>query len=610
MMRRSLGGLVGPVLVLATLVSSIISSFGAPLIPTIARDFHESLSTAQWSLTVALLVGTISSPVLGRLGDGPRRRATMIGGLAIVTVGGVVAALAADAGSLGLLLVGRALQGVGLALAPLAIATARDALPAARVQPMIALLSVSSAAGIGAGYPISGLIAGAWGLPGAYWFGAIVSGVTLVSVAVVVPPSSGGGVVHRLDGVGSILLALALLCTLVAVSEGTEWGWGTPAVIGLLVVGAVLFAVWVMRQLRVEHPLVQLRLLRHPAVLSGDACALVLGVAMYMVLTGVTAFVQSPRSGGFGFSATALVAGLVLIPLSFFMLTSSRTLPFLVARLGNRGVLTLGCLVAALGCGFFAVFHDSLWEAFVMTGLLGIGLGTTFAAIPGVIAQAVPAEETGSAIGFYQVLRFAGYALGSALTATILAAHPAGDGQPTASGYTAVLWTSVGICVLAAVLAWLLPVRTRHDPPAQQEKAPGSDAIVVGVDGSPSSIVALRIARSLTAALSTHLRLVTAWQVPSSAEDVYGSEVVDDEAEQARRLQQEAVGEAFDGHPPNNYESVVAEGDSATVLIEEGSSASMIVVGSRGHGAVAGLLMGSVSAACAEHATCPVLVVH
>lgn len=135
-------------------------------------------------------------------------------------------------------------------------------------------------------------------------------------------------------------------------------------------------------------------------------------------------------------------------------------------------------------------------------------------------------------------------------------------------------------------------------------------AWVVGVDGSPSSIVVLRIARSLTATLSRPLRLVIAWQVPSSAKDVYGSEVVDDEAEQARRLQQEAVGEAFDGYPPEDYGSVVTEGDSATVLIEEGSSASMIVVGSRGHGAVAGLLMGSVSAACAEHATCPVLVVH
>lgn len=465
MAKRHRSALIGPVLVLATLVSSIISSFGAPLIPTVARDFHESLSTAQWSLTVALLVGTMSSPVLGRLGDGPRRRVTMLSGLAVVTAGGVVAALA---GGLEMLLVGRGLQGVGLALAPLAMATARDELPQAKVPPMIALLSVSSAAGLGAGYPISGLIAEAWGLAGAYWFGAIVSGFALICVAAVVPSSAGRGDPNRLDWVGTVLLALALVTALVAVAEGTQWGWGTPAIIGLSAAGVALFAVWAVQQLHAKNPLVQLRLLRHPSVLSGDACAMVLGVAMYMVLSGVTEFVQSPRSGGFGFSASAVVAGLVLIPLSFFMLSSSRTLPTLVARVGIRTVLTLGCLVAALGCGFFAVFHGALWQAFVMTGVLGVGLGTTFAAIPGLIVQAVPAGETGSAMGFYQVVRFTGYSMGSALTATILAAHVTDNDQPTVGGYTMVLWISAGICVAAAALAWFLPARSTRLTPAER----------------------------------------------------------------------------------------------------------------------------------------------
>ncbi|AHH19609.1 major facilitator superfamily transporter [Nocardia nova SH22a] len=451
------GVFIGPVLVLATLVSSIISSFGAPLIPTVARDFHQSLSTAQWSLTVALLVGAVSSPVLGRLGDGPRRRATLLGGLAVVTAGGVVAAVAGD---LAMLLVGRGLQGVGLGLAPLAMATARDELPRAQVPSMIALLSVSAGAGLGAGYPISGLIAGAWGLAGAYWFGAIVSGVALICVAVVVPSGAGRGAPDRLDWAGAALLAAALVTTLVAVAEGTAWGWGSPIVIGLLATGTVLFAVWAAHQLRAENPLVQLRLLRHPAVLAGDVCAMVLGVAMYMVLSGVTEFVQSPRSGGFGFSASAVVAGLVLIPLSFFMLISSRTLPILLARSGIRAVLTLGCLVSALGCGFFAVFHGALWQAFVMTGVLGVGLGTTFAAIPGVIVQAIPARETGSAMGFYQVVRFAGYSTGSALTATVLAAHVTGNGGPAVGGYVMVLWISCGICLAAAALCWFLPTRS------------------------------------------------------------------------------------------------------------------------------------------------------
>ncbi|MFF4601374.1 MFS transporter [Streptomyces sp. NPDC001339] len=461
--RRS--ALIGPVLVLATLVSSIISSFGAPLIPTVARDFHESLSTAQWSLTVALLVGAASSPVLGRLGDGPRRRVTLLGGLAVVTAGGVVAALA---GGLGTLLVGRGLQGVGLGLAPLAMATARDELPQAEVAPMIALLSVSAGAGLGAGYPISGLLAEAWGLAGAYWFGTIVSGLALLCVAAVVPSSARRSAPDRLDRVGAVTLALALVTALVAVAEGTQWGWSSPAIIGLLAAGAVLFAAWAVQQLRAENPLVQLRLLRRPSVLSADACAMVLGVAMYMVLSGVTEFVQSPRSGGFGFSASAVVAGLVLVPLSFFMLISSRTLPTLVTRVGIRAVLTMGCLVAALGCGFFAVFHGALWQAFAMTGVLGVGLGTTFAAIPGLIVQAIPARETGSAMGFYQVVRFTGFSLGSALTATILAAHVSGDGQPAVGGYTTVLWISAGFCVLAAALAWFLPARSTRLTPAER----------------------------------------------------------------------------------------------------------------------------------------------
>ena len=114
---------LAPVLVLTTLVVSVISSLGAPLIPTIAKNFHDSLTTAQWSLTVGLLSGAVSAPVMGRLGDGPRRRATIIGGLAAVTLGGVVAALAS---SLDVLVVGRALQGLDLALKLLGDAAARD----------------------------------------------------------------------------------------------------------------------------------------------------------------------------------------------------------------------------------------------------------------------------------------------------------------------------------------------------------------------------------------------------------------------------------------------------------------------------------------------------
>ncbi|HEX3567753.1 MAG TPA: MFS transporter [Acidimicrobiales bacterium] len=454
--------LLAPVLVMTTLVSSIISSLGAPLIPTIAKDFHDSLGTAQWSLTVGLLSGAVCAPVMGRLGDGPRRRATIIGGLVVVTLGGVVAALAPG---IVVLIIGRALQGVGLGLVPLAMATARDHMPRERVAPMIGLLSVSAAAGVGAGYPISGLIADGVGLSGAYWFGAIVSGVTLLCVAVVIPPSNSDSErPPRLDSIGSVLLAMALIAVLIAVAQGAEWGWGSPAILGLLAVGLVLFAVWIPQQLHSQAPLVNLRLLRHPAVLTGDVCAMVLGIAMYMGLSAGTEFVQHPRSGGFGFSASVVVAGLILIPLSAFMLLGSRALPTLVRYLGVRTLLTVGCLIVAASCVFFALFHGALWESFVMMGILGIGLGTTYAAIPGLIVRSVPPSETGSAMGFYQVVRYVGFSLGSAVTASILTSHiSSSTGQPALVGYTTVFWAAAAICVVAALLAWGVSVRGEQD---------------------------------------------------------------------------------------------------------------------------------------------------
>jgi MFS family permease len=222
-----------------------------------------------------------------------------------------------------------------------------------------------------------------------------------------------------------------------------------------------------MQQLRTPSPLVELRLLRHPGVLAGDASAAVLGVAMYMALTGVTEFAQLPSSGGYGFSASVVVAGLILIPLSVFMLACSRVLPTLLRHVEIRTLLTAGCVVVAAGSAFFALWHASLWQAFVMMGLLGIGLGITFAAIPGLIVRAVPRTETGSAMGFYQVVRYAGFSLGSAIAASILGGHESPlTGLPTSSGYVTIFWVAAVICLAAGSLVWVLAGRGSSEPAA------------------------------------------------------------------------------------------------------------------------------------------------
>jgi MFS family permease len=109
------------VLIAVTAIIGVISSLGAPLIPSVARTMHVSLDDAQWSLTVTLLMACVASPIMGRLSDGPHRRATILAGLVIVLVGSVVAGVAH---SLGVLVAGRAMQGIGMGLAPVSMSAA------------------------------------------------------------------------------------------------------------------------------------------------------------------------------------------------------------------------------------------------------------------------------------------------------------------------------------------------------------------------------------------------------------------------------------------------------------------------------------------------------
>jgi MFS family permease len=438
------------VLVGITLVVSIISSLGAPLLPDVAEDLHVSLPNAQWSLTAALIAGAIAAPVLGRLGDGRHRRQSILGALTVVTAGGVIAGLA---DSLPVLIVGRAMQGTGLGLAPIAMAAARDHLRGEHARRTIALLSVSGATGLGAGYPISGLIAEQVDLHAAFFFGAILSAAALLAAYLEIPSNREGPAVS-LDVIGALVGSIAVVALMIGIGQGHEWGWTSAATIACFVLAIAIGAAWVGHQLRTAAPLVDLTQLRHRAVLGADLSAALLGIALYMFLTVITEFVQTPSAEGFGFGASTLVAGLCLVPFSIASLLGSRLMTATLRRFGSRTALGIGGLAITAAGVFFALVHTDLWQACVMMALLGIGFGFTFAAIPGLITRSVPAREVGSAMGFYQVVRSIGFSAGSALVASLLASHELpGSPFPAVTGYTTALWVGAGIAVFATLVA-------------------------------------------------------------------------------------------------------------------------------------------------------------
>jgi nucleotide-binding universal stress UspA family protein len=133
--------------------------------------------------------------------------------------------------------------------------------------------------------------------------------------------------------------------------------------------------------------------------------------------------------------------------------------------------------------------------------------------------------------------------------------------------------------------------------------------IVVGVDGSESSVLALRWAAHYGALVSARLEVVMAWEYPPS----FGWATIAPDwrpGDDAKKVLEESARSAFGDQWPAGIEFRTGEGGAAKVLLEACDGATMLVVGSRGHGGFTGLLLGSVSANVAEHAPCPVLIIH
>lgn len=449
-------------LVLTCLVVATMTSLGAPLLPSIAHATHVSLATAQWILTAALLTGGLATPIMGHLADGPRQRAVVLTTLVILVAGSLLAVLTT---SFPLLVVARALQGCGFGVVPVTMAIARRHLPPEKATRTVATLSVTTAVGVGLGYPMSGLLDTTFGYRSAFWLGVGVAVVALGFGLRYLPRDRAGTGSATLDPWSTGLMIVSLSGLILTLSQGDMWGLTSVAVLTTGPVSVVLLVVWVRRELLLSEPLVDFRLVRNRTVLTADISTLLVSASMYLYLPVVVDIVQSAPDHGQGLGESVLVSGLVLLPMSTCTLLASLSLARLARVTGPRALVPIGSLAFAVAMVFFAFEHSELWEAFASMSVLGIGCGLTFAAMPRMIVSTMPAEVTGHAMGLYQVLRGIGMAMGSALCGVLIAAYThTGDALPTLGGYRASLLAGASLCVLTAVMSYVLPSRGVRAP--------------------------------------------------------------------------------------------------------------------------------------------------
>ena len=445
---RSEPRLLVPSLFFIALVVAAVGSLGAPLITSVATTFQVSLASAQWTLTITLLSGAIATPVLGRLGAGPHRRGTILATLAVVVAGSALTVLPL---SFAWLLVGRGAQGIGLGLTALMMGVARDHLPEERGLAAIALVSVASTIGIGVGYPLAGLLTELGGLRVAYGLGGFVTAVAFLAAlcSMPVPPE---GRSARVDVPGALLLAGGLFLVLLLASETSLWSQHVRLAVVLAALAVVLLCAWTAYERRAASPLVDVRLLRHRAVAVANVVTLVGGVGMYLLLTLITRYAQTPRSTGYGFGLTTFAAGLVLVPFSLLGFVAGRFTPRLRERIGAPLSLAGSAIVVLGAFVLFAGARSNVADLLVAMAILGFGVGSFSAAMPAVILAVTPQSETSSAMSFNQVVRSVGFSLGSAVGGLVLAAGTdTGQLFPTDAAYTTAAWIGAAATAAAAL---------------------------------------------------------------------------------------------------------------------------------------------------------------
>ncbi|MGH3378639.1 MAG: MFS transporter [Actinoallomurus sp.] len=438
---------------------AMLQSLVSPVLSTIQHDLHTSQGTVTWVLTAWLLSASVATPLMGRVGDMLGKERMLLVALAAIGLGCLVAALAPN---IGVLIVARVIQGLGGAVFPVSFGIIRDEFPAERVPAAVGVMSAVLAGGGGLGIVLSGPIVATLGWRWLFWIPMIVVTATALLARRYVPksPARSPG---RVDWRAAVLLSGWLVALLIPLSEASSWGWSSPAVVALFAAAVVLLAGWIRVELRSPDPLIDMRMMRRPAVWTANLVALLFGACMFSVYGFLPEFLQTPASTGYGFGASVTGAGLLMLPMLVTMAVSGALSGPITAAIGAKAQLVWGSACGVVACAGFAAYHGAPWLLGVAGAVFGLGLGLAYAAMTSLVVQGVPAWQTGVASGMNANIRNVGGAIGTAVVSAVITAHPRPDGLPREAGFTHGFLLLALISAATVGVALLVP-STRRTP--------------------------------------------------------------------------------------------------------------------------------------------------
>lgn len=421
-------------ILLALFLGALDQTIVATALPRIVEDLG-GLERYAWVFTAYLVASTVLVPIYGKLADMYSRKAITLTAVLLFLAGSFLCGVAGEFGTLPLLgdgmnqlIVFRAVQGLGAAgLFSMAFIVIADLFPPAergKYQGIVAgVFGLASVLGplLGGFFTdnLSGVIPGVAGWRWVFYVNVPFGAVAVWFIVTRMPPLKPRESRGRLDTVAAALLMLGLVpFTLALQLDRSQYPWGSPVTLGMLVGGLAMLALFVLRSLRSENPILDLSLFKNRVFAIGNGATFFFGAAFLAIASFLPLFMVNV----IGISATG--AGLALIPLSLGVVFGSGLSGFLVTRLGRYRVLLLaGGALMTIGAFLLSRMGPDipLGRLTLYLVIIGLGMGPANPLYTLAIQNAVDVRRIGQATSAAQFFRQIGGAIGTAVLGTVLA---------------------------------------------------------------------------------------------------------------------------------------------------------------------------------------------
>jgi DHA2 family methylenomycin A resistance protein-like MFS transporter len=441
---------------------------GAAL-PDMQQRLHTQLTGLQWIVDSYVLLVAMLLLSGGVFADRFGRKRVFLAGVAVFTVASVLCAVAP---SIGWLITGRAVQGVGAAaLSPASLALLAAAYPAPRERvKAIGLWAGLSGIGLAAGPLAGGILVEAFGWPAIFLVNVPIGAVLLLAGLRVLGESRNPAA-PAIDVPGTVLSVLGVGALTYGLIEGGSRGWTSPVVLGGFAVAVVVLAGFVLVERRASAPMLPLRLFRRQLFTVANAAMVVVGFALMgsaFFFAQFFVYVQG---------SSILRAGLQTLPASLAMVVVSPYAGRLAAKHGFRIVVTIGLALAGLGLLALGLVHADTGYGNVWwrLAIVGIGFALTMSPLTGAAIQAVSPQEGGLASGISSTARQIGAVLGVAVLGAVVRTRESA-GASFEAGLSSAFVVAGAVTVASAVFTGLWLVKSEpaygSTPRAQPADSP------------------------------------------------------------------------------------------------------------------------------------------